>query len=96
MAVIKAFRGLRPPREIVKELASRPYDVLDSDEARTEAGGNMYSLLHVIKPEIDLPPDVDHYAREVYDKAVRTLPNSGKTDGWSRMRRNACTSTPRP
>ncbi|HPM93716.1 MAG TPA: DUF1015 family protein, partial [Bacteroidales bacterium] len=64
MAVIKAFRGLRPPVEIVKELASRPYDVLDSEEARIEARGNDYSLLHVIKPEIDLPPEIDHYARE--------------------------------
>ncbi|HNQ82788.1 MAG TPA: DUF1015 family protein [Bacteroidales bacterium] len=73
MAVIKAFRGLRPPVEIVKELASRPYDVLDSEEARIEARGNDYSLLHVIKPEIDLPPEIDHYAREVYDKALENF-----------------------
>jgi uncharacterized protein (DUF1015 family) len=81
MAVIKAFRGLRPPREIVKELASRPYDVLDSEEARVEARGNNYSLLHIIKPEIDLPPDVDHYAQEVYDKAVENFGKFRK-DGW--------------
>jgi uncharacterized protein (DUF1015 family) len=69
MAVLKAFKGLRPPQKIVKELASRPYDVLNSEEARIEADGNQYSLLHIIKPEIDLPEDVDHYAQEVYDKA---------------------------
>ncbi len=69
MAILKAFKGWRPSVEIVKELASRPYDVLDSDEARIEAAGNAHSLLHVIKPEIDLPADVDHYAPEVYFKA---------------------------
>ena len=69
MAILKAFKGWRPPVEIVKELASRPYDVLDSDEARIEAAGNIHSLLHVIKPEIDLPADMDHYAPEVYSKA---------------------------
>ena len=73
MAILKAFKGWRPPVSIVKELASRPYDVLDSDEARPEAEGNPYSLLHVIKPEIDLPKEVDHYAQEVYDKAKENL-----------------------
>jgi uncharacterized protein (DUF1015 family) len=81
MAVIKAFRGLRPPREIVGNLASRPYDVLNSEEARIEANGNEYSLLHVIKPEIDLPPDVDHYAQEVYNKAVENFGKFRK-NGW--------------
>jgi uncharacterized protein (DUF1015 family) len=69
MAILKAFRGLRPPKEIVKELASRPYDVLNSDEARVEARGNQYSLLHIIKPEIDLPCGIDCHAQPVYDKA---------------------------
>ncbi len=69
MAILKAFKGLRPPKNIAKALASRPYDVLNSEEARIEADGNQYSLLHIIKPEIDLPEDVDHYAQEVYDKA---------------------------
>lgn len=73
MAILKAFRGLRPPEAIVKMVASRPYDVLDSDEARQEAEGNEYSLLHIIKPEIDLPPETDHYAQEVYDKARENL-----------------------
>lgn len=81
MAVIKAFRGLRPPKGIVKDLASRPYDVLDSDEARIEAQGNEYSLLHVIKPEIDLPADIDHYAQEVYDKAVENF-KKFQAKGW--------------
>jgi len=69
MAILKAFKGLRPPKEIAKQLASRPYDVLNSEEAREEAKGNEFSLLHIIKPEIDLPEDIDHYAQEVYDKA---------------------------
>lgn len=73
MAVIKSFRGLRPPREIVKDLASRPYDVLNSEEAREEVKGNEYSLLHIIKPEVDLPPDTDHYAQQVYDKAAENF-----------------------
>lgn len=81
MAILKAFKGWRPPVSIVKDLASRPYDVLDSDEARIEAEGNPYSLLHVIKPEIDLPQEVDHYAQEVYDKAKENL-ELFKKNGW--------------
>ena len=69
MAILKSFKGLRPPKEIVQKLASRPYDVLDSKEARVEALGNQYSLLHIIKPEIDLPEDIDHYDQAVYNKA---------------------------
>lgn len=69
MAILKAFKGLRPPVNIARDLASRPYDVLNSEEAREEAKGNPYSLLHIIKPEIDLPPDMDVHAQPVYDKA---------------------------
>ncbi len=69
MATLKAFKGLRPPKEIAQQLASRPYDVLNSEEARKEAEGNPYSLLHIIKPEIDLPPDTNLYSEEVYNKA---------------------------
>jgi len=69
MAIIKPFKGLRPPKEIVKDLVSRPYDVLDSKEAFIEAGDNKYSFLRVVKPEIELPADTDHYSQEVYDKA---------------------------
>lgn len=69
MAILKAFKGIRPPASIVKQIASRPYDVLDSMEARAEAEGNPYSLLHIIKPEIDLPIDTYSYSEEVYQKA---------------------------
>jgi uncharacterized protein (DUF1015 family) len=68
MAILKAFKGLRPVKDKVNQIASRPYDVLNSEEARIEADGSPYSFLHVVKPEIDLPADVDHYAPEVYEK----------------------------
>jgi uncharacterized protein (DUF1015 family) len=83
MAVIKSFRGLRPPREIVKDLASRPYDVLDSEEARVEVIGNEFSLLHIIKPEVDLPREIDHYAQQVYDKAAENF-RKFRDKGWLR------------
>lgn len=70
MAILKPFRGYRPPKEIVKQLASRPYDVLNSAEAREEAGDNPYSFLRVVKPEIELPEGIDLYSQQVYDKAV--------------------------
>ena len=73
MAILKAFKGLRPPVEIVKQLASRPYDVLNSEEARTEASGNPYSLLRVTKAEIDLPEGVDVHGKEVYEKVVENF-----------------------
>lgn len=69
MAIIKPFKGIRPPAGIASKLASRPYDVLNSEEAREEAKGNDYSLLHIIKPEIDLDPDIDVHSEEVYNKA---------------------------
>lgn len=68
MAKIKAFQGIRPKKEYVKEVASRPYDVLDSAEARKEAEGSGLSFLHVVKPEIDLPEDTDPYSPAVYQK----------------------------
>jgi len=73
MAILKAFRGLRPPVSIAKLVASRPYDVLNSAEARVEAEGNEYSLLHIIKPEIDLAPDIDEHDEAVYLKAKENL-----------------------
>lgn len=73
MAILKAFKGLRPPVEIVKQLASRPYDVLNSEEARIEASGNQYSLLRVTKAEIDLPEGIDVHCKEVYDKVVENF-----------------------
>jgi uncharacterized protein (DUF1015 family) len=69
MAILKAFKGIRPIKERVLQLASRPYDVMNSEEAVIEAEGNPYSFLHVVKPEIDLPADTDHYSKEVYLKA---------------------------
>ena len=81
MATLKAFKGLRPPDEIADKLASRPYDVLNSKEARQEADGNKYSLLHIIKPEIDLPEGTSLYSREVYDQARKNL-DSFKANGW--------------
>lgn len=81
MATLRAFNGLRPPKEIVKLLASRPYDVLNSEEARVEADGNPYSLLHVIKPEIDLPEGVNLYSQEVYNKAKSNF-EEFKSKGW--------------
>lgn len=81
MATLKAFKGLRPPKEIVKQLASRPYDVLNSAEAREEAKGNEYSLLHIIKPEIDLAEGTDLYSQQVYDKA-RSNFDLFRDKGW--------------
>ena len=81
MAILKAFKGLRPPKEIAKDLASRPYDVLNSQEAREEAAGNEYSLLHIIKPEIDLPADIDVHSQEVYDKALENF-TKFRDEGW--------------
>ncbi|MFZ4522909.1 MAG: DUF1015 domain-containing protein [Bacteroidales bacterium] len=81
MAILKPFKGLRPPVSIVKELASRPYDVLNSDEAREEAKGNPYSLLHIIKPEIDLPASLDIHSQPVYDKAKENF-ELFKKSGW--------------
>ncbi len=81
MAILKAFKGLRPPKGIAQKVASRPYDVLNSEEAREEAADNAYSLLHIIKPEIDLAPDVDVHAQEVYDKAVENF-TKFRNEGW--------------
>ncbi len=81
MAKVKPFRGIRPPRQIVTEVASRPYDVLNSEEARAEAEGNPKSLYHIIKPEIDFAPGTDEHAPEVYDKAVENFA-AFRRNGW--------------
>ena len=65
MATVKPFRGIRPPRNLVEQVASRPYDVLNSDEARAEAAGNPKSLYHIIKPEIDFPAGTDEAVQEL-------------------------------
>lgn len=81
MAILKAFKGLRPPKDIAQQLASRPYDVLNSAEAREEADGNPYSLLHIIKPEIDLPEGTNLYSQAVYDKARENFERF-REQGW--------------
>ena len=81
MAKVKPFRGLRPPRELVTEVASRPYDVLNSEEARAEAGDNDKSLYHIIKPEIDFEPGTDEHDPKVYDRAVENF-NAFQQRGW--------------
>jgi uncharacterized protein (DUF1015 family) len=73
MAIIKPFRALRPHNEYAAQVASRPYDVLNSEEARKEAAGNLLSFLHVTKSEIDLPADVDIHSEAVYHKAAENL-----------------------
>lgn len=73
MAIIKPFSALRPQQDTAAQVASRPYDVLNSEEARTEASGNPVSFLHVTKSEIDLPPGIDIHSQEVYDKAKENL-----------------------
>ena len=81
MAKVKPFKGVRPPRELVEEVASRPYDVLNSEEARKEAEGNEKSLYHIIKPEIDFEPGFDEHDPQVYDKAVENF-NKFQEQGW--------------
>ena len=73
MAIIHAFKGYRPRKEHVSKVASRPYDVLNSEEAREEVKDNPYSFLHVVKPEVDLPEDVDLHSEEVYKKGKENL-----------------------
>ncbi len=70
MAIIKPFKGIRPPKAMVEEVASRPYDVLNSDEARQEAAGNEKSLYHIIKPEINFPEGTDEHDPKVYASAA--------------------------
>lgn len=81
MAKIKPFKGVRPPKELVELVSSRPYDVLNSEEAREEAAGNEKSLYHIIKPEIDFPKGTDEHAPEVYEKAVENF-NMFQDKGW--------------
>ena len=81
MAQIKPFRGIRPPKALVEQVASRPYDVLNSDEARAEAEGNEKSLYHIIKPEIDFPEGVDEHDPRVYQKAAENF-RMFQEKGW--------------
>ena len=81
MAVVKPFRGLRPPPAIVKELACLPYDVMNTEEARKMAKGKDCSLLHITRSEIDFPEDVDTHSPEVYKKSVENF-NKWQKNGW--------------
>ena len=81
MATVKPFKGIRPPRELVEKVESRPYDVLDSEEARQEAGDNEMSLYHIIKPEIDFPVGTSEYDPKVYDKAAENF-QKFQEKGW--------------
>ena len=78
---VKPFRGVRPPVGLVKEVASRPYDVLNSEEARKEAEGNEKSLYHIIKPEIDFPVGKDEHDEDVYAKAAENF-HLFQEKGW--------------
>lgn len=81
MAKIKPFKGIRPPKQYVEEVESRPYDVLDSEEARVEAGDNEKSLYHIIKPEIDFEPGTSEYDPRVYEKAAANF-KKFQDKGW--------------
>ena len=81
MAKIKPFKGVRPPKDLVEKIESRPYDVLNSDEARAEAGDNEMSLYHIIKPEIDFAPGTSEYDPRVYVKAA---------ENFDKFQRNGC------
>ena len=73
MVIVRPFKGLRPKKELADKVASPPYDVLDSDEARQMAKSNSISFLKVIKPEIDLPLETDIYSEPVYEKGKENL-----------------------
>ena len=81
MAIVKPFRGVRPPKHLVEQVESRPYDVLDSDEARAEAGDNEKSLYHIIKPEINFPEGTSEYDPRVYESAVEHF-RKFQSEGW--------------
>ena len=81
MATVKPFKGIRPPQALVEQVASRPYDVLNSEEARKEAEGNEKSLYHIIKPEIDFEPGTDEHDPRVYQKAAENF-QKFQDKGW--------------
>ena len=81
MAIVKPFRGVRPPRNLVERVQSRPYDVLNSAEARAEAADNEMSLYHIIRPEIDFPEGTDEHDSRVYAKAAENFARF-QQNGW--------------
>ena len=78
---IKPFKGIRPPKNLVEQVSSRPYDVLNTEEARKEANGNEKSLYHIIRPEIDFPPGTDEHNPVVYVKAAENF-KAFQANGW--------------
>ncbi len=89
MSIVKPFKAFRPNKEHAKDMASRPYDVLNSEEARLEAKGNPYSFLHVTKSEIDLAVDIDIHTDQVYQKAKSNLEKM-ISDYWLMQDSKAC------
>ena len=81
MAIVKPFKGIRPPKELVEQVESRPYDVLNSEEARIEAGDNEKSLYHIIKPEINFEPGTSEYDPRVYESAREQF-QKFQDNGW--------------
>ena len=81
MATIKPFKGIRPPKELIEQIESRPYDVLNSEEAREEAKGNEKSLYHIIKPEIDFEVGISEYDPRVYEQAAKNF-KKFQEKGW--------------
>ena len=81
MAIVEPFKGIRPPKDLVEKVESRPYDVLDSDEARAEAGNNEMSLYRIIKPEINFEPGTSEYDPRVYEKAAENF-QMFQDKGW--------------
>lgn len=96
MATVKPFRGVRPPQDLVEEIASRPYDVLDSEEARAEAGDNEKSLYHIIKPEIDFEPAQASMIRAFTRRLPLTSRCSRRRVGSVRTQTRTIISTLRP
>ena len=89
MATIKPFKGIRPPKNLVEKVESRPYDVLNSEEARAEAGDNEMSLYHIIKPEIDFPVGTDEHDPAVYLKAAENF-KLFQEKGWLVQDKQEC------
>ena len=81
MAIVKPVQGIRPPKDLVEKVRSRPYDVLNSEEARAEAAGTEMSLYHIIKPEIDFDPIAEETDPRVYDKAAENF-RKFQDQGW--------------
>ena len=89
MIIFRPFRAIRPARELAKDVASRPYDVLNSQEAKEEAKGNPHSFLHIVKPEIDLPVDINPYGQEVYLKGKQNLETFLRQKTFSQDHKNS-------